>query len=39
MGEIILETRDLTKYYGGVQALEGADFVLRNGEQDRKSVV
>lgn len=30
--EIILETRDLTKYYGGVHALESADFTLRNGE-------
>ncbi len=30
--DIILETRDLTKYYGGVHALEGADFVLRKGE-------
>ncbi len=30
--QIILETRDLTKHYGGVQALEGADFVLRRGE-------
>lgn len=32
MSDIILETRDLTKYYGGVQALEGANFVLRKGE-------
>ena len=32
MSDVILETRDLTKYYGGVQALEGADFVLRQGE-------
>jgi len=32
LGDIILETRDLTKHYGGVQALDGADFVLRNGE-------
>ncbi|MDE2791934.1 MAG: ATP-binding cassette domain-containing protein [Paracoccaceae bacterium] len=30
--EIVLETRDLTKHYGGVFALEGADFTLRNGE-------
>ena len=30
--KIILETRDLTKHYGGVHALEGADFVLRDGE-------
>ena len=27
-----LETRDLTKHYGGVHALEGANFVLRKGE-------
>ena len=32
MGDIILETRDLTKHYGGVHALEGADFILRKGE-------
>ncbi len=30
--DIILETRDLTKHYGGVHALEGADFKLRRGE-------
>ena len=30
--DIILETRDLTKHYGGVHALEGADFQLRMGE-------
>ena len=30
--DIILETRDLTKHYGGVHALEGADFALRMGE-------
>ncbi len=30
--DIILETRDLTKHYGGVHALEGADFELRMGE-------
>ena len=30
--DIILETRDLTKHYGGVHALEGADFKLRMGE-------
>jgi fructose transport system ATP-binding protein len=29
---IILETRDLTKHYGGVHALQGANFVLRKGE-------
>ena len=32
MSDVILETRDLTKHYGGVHALEGADFTLRNGE-------
>ena len=32
MSEIILETRNLTKRYGGVHALEGANFVLRKGE-------
>ncbi|KPP87942.1 MAG: ABC-type inositol uptake system ATPase component [Rhodobacteraceae bacterium HLUCCA08] len=32
MADIILETRDLTKHYGGVHALEGADFILRKGE-------
>ena len=30
--DIVLETRDLTKYYGGVHALEGANFTLRKGE-------
>ncbi len=30
--DIILETRGLTKHYGGVHALEDADFVLRRGE-------
>lgn len=30
--DIILETRGLTKHYGGVHALNGADFVLRKGE-------
>ena len=30
--DIILETRGLTKHYGGVRALEDANFVLRNGE-------
>jgi inositol transport system ATP-binding protein len=30
--EIILETRKLTKHYGGVHALEGADFKLFRGE-------
>jgi fructose transport system ATP-binding protein len=30
--DIILETRGLTKRYGGVHALEDADFVLRAGE-------
>lgn len=32
MNDVILETRDLTKYYGGVHALEGANFTLRRGE-------
>lgn len=32
MDDVILATRDLTKYYGGVHALEGADFLLRKGE-------
>lgn len=32
MSDVILETRDLTKHYGGVQALEGANFTLRKGE-------
>lgn len=32
MDDIILQTRDLTKHYGGVHALEGADFILRAGE-------
>ena len=30
--DIILETRGLTKHYGGVHALTDADFVLRKGE-------
>jgi fructose transport system ATP-binding protein len=32
MTDIILETRGLTKHYGGVHALSEADFVLRRGE-------
>lgn len=32
MSDIILETKDLTKHYGGVQALEGANFKLARGE-------
>lgn len=32
LGDVILETRDLTKHYGGVHALEGANFSLRKGE-------
>ena len=32
MSDIILETRGLTKRYGGVHALEEADFILRAGE-------
>ena len=30
--DYILETRNLTKHYGGVHALEGANFKLRKGE-------
>jgi len=30
--DIVLQTKDLTKHYGGVHALEGADFTLRKGE-------
>ena len=29
---IILQTEGLTKHYGGIHALKGADFVLRKGE-------
>jgi len=32
MSDVILKTEDLTKHYGGVHALEGADFELRQGE-------
>ena len=32
MNDIILETKDLTKHYGGVHALEGANFKLHKGE-------
>ena len=32
MGEFILETRGLTKHYGGVHALEDANFTLKPGE-------
>lgn len=32
MAKIILETRGLTKHYGGVHALEDANFVLHEGE-------
>ena len=32
MSDIILKTEGLTKHYGGVQALEGANFELRKGE-------
>ncbi|MEJ8560539.1 ATP-binding cassette domain-containing protein [Yoonia sp. GPGPB17] len=32
MSDIILETKGLTKHYGGVHALEDADFVLKHGE-------
>jgi len=30
--EIVLKTEDLTKHYGGVHALQGANFELRKGE-------
>lgn len=30
--EIVLETKNLTKHYGGVQALNDANFVLHKGE-------
>jgi fructose transport system ATP-binding protein len=32
MSEVILETKGLTKHYGGVHALEDANFALRKGE-------
>lgn len=32
MSDIILETKGLTKHYGGVHALEDADFQLQRGE-------
>lgn len=32
MSDVILETRGLTKRYGGVHALEDANFILRDGE-------
>ena len=32
MSDIILETKGLTKHYGGVHALNDANFVLRKGE-------
>ncbi len=32
MSDVILKTEGLTKHYGGVHALEGADFELRQGE-------
>lgn len=32
MSDVILSTEDLTKHYGGVHALEGANFELRQGE-------
>ncbi|MEP3346649.1 MAG: ATP-binding cassette domain-containing protein [Litoreibacter sp.] len=32
MTDTILETKGLTKHYGGVHALEDADFVLKRGE-------
>ena len=32
MSDVILKTEGLTKFYGGVHALENANFELRNGE-------
>lgn len=32
MNDIVLKTENLTKHYGGVQALEGANFELKRGE-------
>jgi fructose transport system ATP-binding protein len=32
MTDIVLKTDDLTKHYGGVHALEGANFELKKGE-------
>lgn len=32
MADVILETRGLTKHYGGVHALNDADFILHKGE-------
>ena len=32
MEDFVLETKGLTKHYGGVHALEGADFQLKQGE-------
>jgi fructose transport system ATP-binding protein len=32
LGEVILRTEGLTKHYGGVHALEGANFEVRKGE-------
>lgn len=32
MTDIVLKTEDLTKHYGGVHALEGANFELKKGE-------
>ena len=32
MSDIVLKTEDMTKHYGGVHALEGADFELKSGE-------
>jgi fructose transport system ATP-binding protein len=30
--DVVLRTEDLTKYYGGVHALEGANFQMKKGE-------
>ena len=31
-GTVVLRTKDLTKHYGGVQALTGVDFEIRTGD-------
>lgn len=31
-GQVIVETRELTKFYGGVGALQGANLTVRHGE-------
>ncbi|KAF0175036.1 MAG: Sugar ABC transporter ATP-binding protein [Rhodobacteraceae bacterium] len=36
MSNIILETRGLTKHYGGVHALSDANFILHKGDHGRQ---